>query len=238
MSNLSIWLSFNNDAERFQLPVNPEAIKVSTTRGYEDIEVTQLGEITLIGNEKLREYTFSSFFPKIYNLSYCEYDDSSRNKSPWEIVQLIEKWMSSRQPIRLMVTSLSPDPKDMAALPKSTLESNVVNVPVTIRSFNYEERAGHVGDLYYELTLKEYRFIEFKRLLKDGDTSFKEETERPEPRIAPETYEVRSGDTLWHIAQRTLGSVDQWRHIYEINQELIGPNPNLIYPGQVLVISE
>jgi len=227
MGNLAIFLKFNDEPE-FQLPVNPETIKVSTGRGYEDVELTQLGETTFFGNEKLREYTFSSFFPSTYNLSYTEYAEGNDSKTPWEIVQLIEKWMSSRQPIRLTVSLKEP-------------KAVMINVPVTIRSFNYEERAGHVGDLFYDLTLKEYRFIEFQRLVKqndDGTVSVSEESNRPGDREAPEAYEVQPGDTLWHIAQRTLGAGDQWRSLYALNQDVIGPNPNLIFPGQVLVIRE
>ncbi|MCS7463381.1 LysM peptidoglycan-binding domain-containing protein [Paenibacillus doosanensis] len=242
MSNLSIWLKFNNEEESLQLPVNPESIRVSTTRGYDDVELTQLGETTFFGNEKLREYTLSSFFPSEYNLSYTEYNDKSRNRTPWDIVRLIEKWMSSRKPIRFTVTSLSPDPNDMAYLPLSTVSSDVINTPVTIRSFNYEERAGHVGDLFYELTLKEYRFIEFKRLTKpssdDDSVLLAEDSPRPDDRSVPDTYEVQQGDTLWHIAKRLLGTGDRWQELYEMNQSVIGPNPSLIYPGQVLVIRE
>lgn len=229
MSTLAIWLSFNNEAEQLQIPVNPETVKVTTTHGYEDVDVAQLGEYTFIGNEKLREYTFSSFFPRDYDLSYC--NSLTEPRAPWEIVKQIETWMSARQPLRLKVTPVS---AENASLPP------FIDVPVTIRSFSYEERAGHIGDLFYDLTLKEYRFIEFKRLVKasDGSVLLPEDAPRPEQRARPEAYEVRSGDTLWHIAKKTLGSGDQWRSLYELNQDLLGPDPNLIYPGQTLVIPQ
>jgi hypothetical protein len=49
----------------------------------------------------------------------------------------------------------------------------------------------------------------------------------------PSTYTVQPGDTLWDIGQR-LG-VD-WRRLYEANRQVIGPDPNRIRPGQVLVL--
>jgi soluble lytic murein transglycosylase-like protein len=42
---------------------------------------------------------------------------------------------------------------------------------------------------------------------------------------------VKSGDTLWSIAQKTMGDGSRWPEIYELNKDLI-KNPNLIYPGQ------
>jgi LysM repeat protein len=51
-------------------------------------------------------------------------------------------------------------------------------------------------------------------------------------------YTVQSGDTLWGIAQRAYGDAEDWDTIYAdpANKKLIGNNPNLIYPGQVLNI--
>jgi hypothetical protein len=56
---------------------------------------------------------------------------------------------------------------------------------------------------------------------------------RPTFPTAPRTYTVRPGDTLWAIGQR-LG-VD-WRRLYEANRDTIGPDPDVIRPGQVLVV--
>lgn len=51
----------------------------------------------------------------------------------------------------------------------------------------------------------------------------------------PKTYTVQPDDCLSVIGDN-LGV--NWHKIYEANRELIGDNPDLIYPGQVLVIPE
>ena len=51
---------------------------------------------------------------------------------------------------------------------------------------------------------------------------------------APRTVAVASGDSLSRIAQRELGDANRWREIYDLNKEVIGNNPNLIFPGQKL----
>ena len=50
------------------------------------------------------------------------------------------------------------------------------------------------------------------------------------------TYTVRPGDTLSGIAAG-LGMSD-WRPLYEANRRVIGPDPNLLRPGQVLAVPQ
>lgn len=49
------------------------------------------------------------------------------------------------------------------------------------------------------------------------------------------TYTVRPGDNLTAIT-RNLGRGNNWQPLYNANAGLIGGNPNLIYPGQVLTV--
>ena len=50
-------------------------------------------------------------------------------------------------------------------------------------------------------------------------------------------YTVSEGNTLWDLAQRFLGDPYAWREIWDANRETI-PNPDLIYPGQVIRIPD
>lgn len=58
------------------------------------------------------------------------------------------------------------------------------------------------------------------------------------PWVAPQarTYTVKPGDYLSAIAQQYLGDGNRWPEIYDLNRDLIGPDPNLIHPGQVLTL--
>lgn len=49
-------------------------------------------------------------------------------------------------------------------------------------------------------------------------------------------YQVQAGDTLSEIAGERLGDTETWPALYEANEAVIGSDPDLIYPGQLLVL--
>jgi nucleoid-associated protein YgaU len=55
--------------------------------------------------------------------------------------------------------------------------------------------------------------------------------EKPKRKIV----RVRRGDSLWRIAKRHLGKGKKWAAFYKLNKRKID-NPDLIYPGQTLII--
>jgi len=52
---------------------------------------------------------------------------------------------------------------------------------------------------------------------------------------ATKIYEVVSGDSLSKIAKREYGNANEWKRIYEANQDIL-KDPDKIYPGQKLKI--
>jgi nucleoid-associated protein YgaU len=63
-----------------------------------------------------------------------------------------------------------------------------------------------------------------------------EAIETPEPAAAaPVFHTVVKGDTLWKIAEKTLGKGARYKEIFEANRPMLS-DPDRIYPGQVLRI--
>ncbi|WP_298833941.1 LysM peptidoglycan-binding domain-containing protein [uncultured Planococcus sp.] len=222
--NVEFWLSYDSGAERLRLPVNPESISVSSPFGMTDVAVSQLGEVSIFGTRGLAELSFSSFFPNHYNPSFCEY----RNfKEPWLNVETIERWRDSKRPIRLIVTGTR------------------INYAATIREFALDvERAGNIGDIYFSMNLKEYRFIDLRvQRVTTGAGSTGSKKTKPSRPATPKaaakgakSHTVVRNDTLQKIAKKYYGSVNDWRKIYNANKAAIGGNPNVIKAGQKLVI--
>jgi len=53
----------------------------------------------------------------------------------------------------------------------------------------------------------------------------------------PVFHTVEKGDTLWAIAEKTLGSGARYNEIFEANRPMLS-DPDKIYPGQVLRIPQ
>ena len=52
----------------------------------------------------------------------------------------------------------------------------------------------------------------------------------------PQTYTVHAGDTLPSIAAQLYGDANKWTLIYDANRSTIGPDPNVVQPGDQLTI--
>lgn len=50
-------------------------------------------------------------------------------------------------------------------------------------------------------------------------------------------WTVQSGDTLSGIAQAACGDAGGWQSLYAQNEQVVGGNPNLVYPGERLRFS-
>ena len=67
----------------------------------------------------------------------------------------------------------------------------------------------------------------------EGVAEVEDEAEGPEPRF----HTVEKGDSLWKIAEATLGNGGRYMEIFEANKPMLS-DPDKIYPGQVLRIPE
>jgi len=217
---VQIWLK---GGAPMRFPVLPSEYKVQGGRGMETVNIKAVGETDLGGMRGLRTVSFSSFFPKHYDASYCEFRGI---KNPQRYVKQIEQMMNGGI-IKLIITGTA------------------INFPCRISSFEWGEDDG-TGDIRFSITLKEHRKIAISQSsvvaesqataqTASEDTSAKDTAKREDTREKPKTYTVKRGDSLSSIARKLTGSSD-WHALYEQNKGVIGSNPNLIKDGTVLTI--
>lgn len=204
-----------------ELPVLPEKLEVSSGGKNEKATVLELGEVLLLRKKALRTVSWDSFFPA----AAAPYVTGPLS-SPIAAVRAIQRARDGRSPLRLLIAGTDLD----------------VNIRAGVESFDYEERSGEPGDVYYSIKLTEWRNYGAMRIsLPTGGDSYGSAAQVTEPAReggpeTPRSYTVAAGDCLWAIAQRFYGKGSEYTRIYNANRGVIGSNPNLIYPGQVLTI--
>lgn len=205
---MEIWLK-ENDKNSFRFPVLPKDYSMTSGNTVNIVNVNDIGEIGLFSGDKLYSITLNSFFPR-QNYSFVEYTNLVSADTS---IDIIERWRKRGAVIRLIMTGTK------------------VNMPVLIESFRWGEQDG-TRDIYFEIILREYRYPKVKTA-----TNNKTANKRPAPPPPPKqrTHTVVSGDTLWGIAVKYYGNGSKYTTIQGANKDKV-KNPNLIYPGQVLVI--
>lgn len=127
---------FNQDSTWLQLPVPPSSYSLKLGNNNSVVNVESIGEINILGESKLSEISFESFFPakKYY---FCTYSNIPK---PFDCVAQIEAWRKRKKPIRVILTGTN------------------INDLFSIETFEYGEKDG-TGDIYFTLALKQYKVL-------------------------------------------------------------------------------
>jgi len=203
-----------------ELPVLPPALKVSHPGNNKTYDIVDFGEIIIPQTRKLITVGFESHFP----MHKAPFVSSEVLREPTYYLSALLRWKEQKQVLKFVMSGSS--------LP--------VDLYYMLDTFEYEERAGDVGSLYYTIVLKEYRKVSAKRVnlvQQNGTTSIIETPIAPRPVTTPKpnVYSIKSGDTLWAIAKRYLNDGSRYGEIATLNSI---KNPNTISVGQQIKLPE
>lgn len=122
--------------KKYTIPVNPEEIEVSYPTQDEIESVLGIGEVAIPVKPSLKEVTWESFFPADNDVWVTKY------RSPKKLAKAFQGAWKGRIKCRLVIT-----------------RSNGVdtNMQCMISDFSIKDKGGEPEDLYYSITLREYR---------------------------------------------------------------------------------
>lgn len=209
-------------------PVTPSKITVKINGKNERVTLINEGEASILKSPGLTDVEFELLLPQT-KYPFAVYKNGFKSANYY--LKKLENIMTSKKPFRYILTRTDLRNKKLFD----------TNMKVSLEGYQIIEDAGEGFDITVKVNLKQYR--EFKTKSCKIDITLPKpqatmQTSRPVSENAPSggTYTVVSGDSLYKIAKQSYGDGSKWQTIYDANKSVIGGNPNLIYPGQVLAI--
>lgn len=120
------------------IPVNPEEISIKYPSDNKDYDVIGIGQVVVPRKPALKEISWESFFPASTSEPYVDADAYD----PDEYVDWFENAMKKNQKVRLIIT-------------RDRLYDT--NIRCIVSDFETTDKGGEPGDMYYSVTLREYR---------------------------------------------------------------------------------
>lgn len=212
------------------LPVTPEKIQIKVNNSNKTVTLINEGEINILKKAKLTDIEFEAEIPQVQQ-PYAVY--KSGFKGAGYFFDIFEELKSSKKPFQFIVCRKTPTGKKLLN----------TNIKVSMEDYKITEDAKNGFDFKVKFSLKQWRDygtktinIQIAASKPKASVEPQRETNNSPAPVASQTYTVVKGDCLWNIAKKFYGNGSKYAVIYDANRGVIGGNPNLIYPGQVLTI--
>lgn len=212
------------------LPVTPEKLQLKISNANKTVTLINEGEINILKKAGLTDIEFECAIPQVKH-PYAVYKAGFKGADYF--LGQFEELKTSGAPFQFIVCR---------RLPGGGRLFNT-NIKVSLEDYKITEAAGQGFDVKVKVKLKQWREYGTKTIniqIAASKPRASAEPQRaattsPAPATA-QSYTVVKGDCLWNIAKRFYGNGSKYTVIYNANRGVIGGNPNLIYPGQVLTI--
>ncbi len=217
--------------ERIALSLLPDAVKSKASTNVITYNFITVGEVKMPNGQKLREFSWAGTLPGAKAKNY-PFVKKQHWKSPKSLIKIFESWRKKGTSIILMLTETP------------------LYCEVFLSAFEHTFSGG-TGDVQYSISFTERKPVKIYTILEakqetaksdnNIDSSARPATQKPNTdtqtnSAQTKSYTVKSGDTLWDIAQKHLGAGSRWQEIYNLNKSVIGSDPAKIRAGQTFVL--
>lgn len=212
------------------LPVTPDKIQIKINNNNKTVNLINEGEINILKRAGLTDIEFECEIPQVKH-PYAVYKSGFKNAGYF--MDIFEELKTSQKPFQFLVCRQLPVGKRLLN----------TNIKVSLEDYKITEEAKNGFDFKVKFSLKQWKDYGTKTVNitiaeskpKASAEPARETNNSPAP-AAAQSYTVVKGDCLFNIAKKFYGNGSKYTVIYSANQGVIGGNPNLIYPGQVLTI--
>ena len=146
MDNQSFGIYFDSGKQKVRLPVNPSELTVQYEGDNTNYNLVSLGEVVIPRNPKLPIVSIDSFFPRN---SYITGTVSDKWYKPEFYVEFFTKLLRQKSIFRFII---------------NRYDGNEVmfdtNFKAVLSGFEITDKGGESGDIYFKLSVQEYRNTE------------------------------------------------------------------------------
>lgn len=211
------------------MPVAPEKVQIKTKNKNKTVDLINDGEVNIAKESGLKEISFDLLLPN-QKYPFSQYSGGFRKAKYY--TDALSELKDSAKHFQFILTRKGQN---------GTNYGNT-NITVTVEDLTITDDAKEGVDIKVAVKLKEWKPYGTKTFVIStptaGTTTITEEAQRIPSADAPTgggSYTVQKGDSLWKIAKAKYGNGADYQKILELNKDKI-KNPNLIYPGQSLIL--
>lgn len=204
------------------MPVTPAKLTLKVKNKNTTIDLLDGNTINILKSPGLTDINCTLCFPMFGAAHRPDY-----------YLGLLEKYKIEKKTTQFILTRTTPDGKLL-------YDSNL---KVSIEDYTIDEEAKKGFDVYVDVALKQYKdygtqTVTVKTVTENGKeqkvATVKKERETSNAPTTS-THTIKSGDTLWAIAAKYLGSGSRYKEIVEANKDKVS-DPNRVPIGTVLKI--
>lgn len=182
-----VWKKNSYDRDVIELPVNPAEVTITYPANPTNYDVEGVGDVIVPRIPKLATVTFDSFFPR--EAVYITAANGESWYSPEWYVSFFRNLQISREPFELTIvrgTDIYYDNSDQFnVFANQQNYFDTVFDQAVLLDISISDKGGEPGDIYYSMTISEYRDASPKTMAELAEEKFDDDGNIVEQKLVP-----------------------------------------------------